>query len=536
MPKKALITVSDKSGLDQWIPYFNENDVEVISTGGTLKYLKTHGLDATPIEEVTGNPEILSGRVKTLGFKIAGGILFRRESAEDVETVKTHGLPEIDLLICNLYPFEQTFQNLLIENQGDFKDSHLDQLIEKIDIGGPTLLRSAVKNHKSVAVVIDPKDYSNLIKEYSENGELPEKTKRELALKAIAHTAEYDSFISKTLEALYNDSKVRVEKWTDGEKLRYGENPHQSAVFYPSQSTDERFEVISGKEPSYNNYLDMNAAFDSVRSFSPLKSPEKISEEFKNQVAVSVIKHAGPCGLSLASDSVKAFDLAWEGDPISAFGSTVCFTHKLESDILDSFKGKFVEIVMAPDFSDDVVRWFKEKKPNLRLVKCPEALWTKNQGFSFKSIWGGVLTQEADEAFSKNWEQVTKNKFPEELIPLGKFAEITGRLLKSNAISICRKTEDGSFQMIGAGQGQPNRVESLEKLAIPRAKEKDNLEKAVLYSDAFFPFRDSIEMAHSHGVKYIVQPGGSKRDQEVVDACDEFGVSMIFTGMRHFNH
>lgn len=509
--KRALVSVSDKTGLVELAQALKQHGVEIISTGGTAKALEQAGIGITPIEKVTGNPEAFGGRMKTISFPIESALLYRRNHAGDVEDATKLGIEPIDLVVCNLYPFEQ-----VVAAQGS-EDERRDQ----IDIGGPTMIRAAAKNFEFVGVCINPDQYEHLIHELTSlQGTLSYETRKSWAGEVFARTAQYDALIART----FQQENLTLPQFK--QTLRYGENSHQSAALYQTNETGvANAKVLQGKELSYNNFLDADACW---------KSTCDALEADKSKVAVTVVKHLNPCGLALSSSPRQALELAWAGDPVSAFGSIIGCSQEVDESFAEFLQDKFIEVVMAPSFSAAAREIFARKK-NLRLLICP--LLAKISEQTWRSISGGLLVQDEDQLISEELHNVTQVKFPEALYGLAQFGIRAAKHLKSNAIALVQQTEKGEFQLVGAGMGQPNRLESLSRLAVPRAQDKGiDLNNVVLISDAFFPFADSIDVAHSHGIRFIVQPGGSIRDQEVIEACDKYGIAMAVTGKRHFRH
>jgi len=498
----------------------------MISTGGTKSFIESLGVQVTSVESLTGYPSILGGRVKTLHPKIFGGILSRRENQGDVSQLTEYDIPDIDLVVVDLYPFESTVASGASEQE----------IIEKIDIGGISLIRAAAKNFKDVVIVPSQNEYQPLLDRLNEkNGETSLEDRKWFAGKAFAVSSHYDAAIFSYFNREETENPSERISLNNGQVLRYGENPHQKATFYkfnnvPSEETLANAQVLQGKALSYNNMLDADAAWkaagDAYHSVSHIQ----------NKVAVSVIKHLNPCGLAVTGNILESLDLAWAGDPISAFGSIICFTETVTKDVAEWFGKKFVEIIIAPEFTEEALEVFGKKK-NLRLLVTPVKSEITNEKL-YRSVSGGMLVQDEDEGMDSQFEKVTEKEFGSEKVNLAKFGVTACKHLKSNAIAIVSKKENGAFWLTGAGMGQPNRLDSLRHLTMPRfnMKEGVNLENSVLISDAFFPFRDSIEAANEYGVKYIVEPGGSIRDQEVIDACNEFGIAMVFTGRRHFKH
>lgn len=523
--KTALISVFHKENLDKIIHKLNDLNVNILSTGGTKSFIESLGVEVTSVESLTGYPSILGGRVKTLHPKVFGGILSRRENQGDVSQLTEYEIPEIDLVIVDLYPFEET----VASGAGE------QDIIEKIDIGGISLIRAAAKNFKDVVIVPSQNEYEPLLEMLNEkSGVTSTEDRKWFATKAFAISSHYDAAIYGFFNAGEEKTAERISL-NDGRVLRYGENPHQESVFYkfnnsPGTVTLSNAKVLQGKALSYNNMLDADAAWKSASDAFHSVS------HIEGKVAVSVIKHLNPCGLAVTNDIMKSLDLAWAGDPISAFGSIICFTDTVTGEVAEWFGKKFVEIIIAPGFTEDALEVFGKKK-NLRLLETPvKDEITKER--LYRSISGGMLVQDEDEGLDQQFETVTSKEFEPDKVSLAKFGITACKHLKSNAIAVVTENGDGSFWLTGAGMGQPNRLDSLRHLTMPRFNMKEGLkiEDSVLISDAFFPFRDSIEAANEYGVKYIIEPGGSIRDQEVIEACNEFGIAMAFTGRRHFKH
>ncbi len=502
---RALISVSDKTGIVDISKELIALGFDIISTGGTSKALKDAGLKVMDISDVTGFPEMLDGRVKTLHPKIHGGLLSLRDNKEHMETIKKHGIELIDLVIVNLYPFEKTIQKANVT---------LEEAIENIDIGGPSMLRSAAKNYRSVGVVTDPADYPVVIAELKANkGQLTAETKARLAVKVFEQTSYYDSLIYNYLSTHY---KTNAGKMPDklllsaskAQDLRYGENPHQKAAYYGKPYT-----CLQGKELSFNNIIDIDAAAMIVADF---KEP-----------AACIIKHTNPCGAAIGKDLVDAYTKALAADPVSAFGGIVGLNGEVTKELAQCLVELFLEVVVAPSYSKEALEILAAKK-NLRLITTD---FTQS-GYDVKRTTHGFLIQDRDDMLTteKELKIVTKNT-PKVIKDLF-FAWKICRHVKSNAIVLAK---DGT--VIGVGAGQMSRIDALD-CAIRKAEEhnKKNLKGCVLASDAFFPFRDCVDKAHKIGVAEIVQPGGSMRDQESIDACNEHGIAMVFTGRRHFKH
>ncbi len=522
--KSALISVYHKNQLDVIIRKLDELDVRIYSTGGTQSFIETLGVSVTPVESLTGYPSILGGRVKTLHPKVFGGILNRRDHEGDRKQVEEYGIPGIDLVLVDLYPFEETVAGGASE----------EDVIEKIDIGGIALIRAAAKNFNDVLIISSQEQYPELIRLLEEkNGETSLEDRRSFAGEAFATSSHYDSAIFNYFSA-GRGIKNRISL-NDGQLLRYGENPHQSAIFYKFNNVAApvslgNAQVLQGKALSYNNLLDADAAWKSASdAFHAVTHT-------KSKVAVSVIKHLNPCGLAVSDNITESLELAWSGDPVSAYGSIICLTDTVTKEIAEWFGKKFVEIIIAPGFTPEALEILGKKK-NLRLLVTP--LKQEKTGEKlYRSVSGGMLVQDEDEGMDTEFRNVTKIQFDHHKLNLAKFGITACKHLKSNAVALASENPDGSFWLTGAGMGQPNRLDSLRQLTIPRFRLKEGvrIEEAVLISDAFFPFRDSIEAANEFGVKFIVQPGGSIRDEEVIQACDEYGIAMLFTGRRHFKH
>ncbi len=523
--KTALVSVFHKANLDSIVHKLNDLNVKILSTGGTKTFIESLGVEVTSVESLTGYPSILGGRVKTLHPKIFGGILSRRENQGDVSQLTEYEIPEIDLVIVDLYPFEDTVASGAEEQE----------IIEKIDIGGIALIRAAAKNFKDVVIVPSQNEYEpllNLLEEKS--GEFSLADRKWFAGKAFSVSSHYDAAIFGYFNQSEDEATERISL-NNGHVLRYGENPHQKATFYkfknsPQEVTLANAEVLQGKALSYNNMLDADAAWKSV------SDAYHSVTHIENKVAVSVIKHLNPCGLAVTGNILESLELAWAGDPISAYGSIICFTDTVTREVAEWFGSKFVEIVIAPEFTPEALEVF-EKKKNLRLLVTPVKKEITGEKL-YRSISGGMLVQDEDEGLDSQFDTVTEREFEPSKINLAKFGITACKHLKSNAIAVVTENENGSFWLTGAGMGQPNRLDSLRNLTMPRFEMKGGLDiqNSVLISDAFFPFRDSIEAANEYGVKYIVEPGGSIRDKEVIEACNEFGIAMVFTGRRHFKH
>ena len=511
--RRALISVSDKRSLIPFAERLSKLGVEILSTGGTCRQLQEAGIDAVEVSSKTGFPEIMGGRVKTLHPTIHGGLLGRRGIDDDV--MAEHGIEPIDLLAVNLYPFEETIAR---------EDATLDDAIENIDIGGPAMIRAASKNHRDVAVVVDPDDYDKVIAAI-EGGKIDEQYRRALAAKAYAHTASYDTaitqYLSSTIDEVAADEKF-LYSGTLAETLRYGENPHQSAAFYRDQKvpagTLAGATQHQGKALSYNNIADSDAALGCVSQFS--------------EPACVIVKHANPCGVAVDSSIGLAYERAFATDPTSAFGGIIAFNRPLDAATAKSIIDRqFVEVIVAPEIESDAYAVLAEKK-NVRVLETG-AVATQTAGFDFKKVSGGLLVQSTDLGEIQESDlTVVTDKTPDaaqmrDLL----FAWKVAKFVKSNAIVFCR---DG--MTIGVGAGQMSRVYSTKIAAIKAADEGLAVDGSAMASDAFFPFRDGIDAAAATGISTIIQPGGSMRDDEVISAANEHGLAMVFTGMRHFRH
>ncbi|MBH1959225.1 MAG: bifunctional phosphoribosylaminoimidazolecarboxamide formyltransferase/IMP cyclohydrolase [Flavobacteriia bacterium] len=502
--KRALISVSDKSGLTDFAKFLEEKNYELISTGGTFKHLKDAGLHPIQIDEVTEFPEMLDGRVKTLHPKVHGGLLAVRNSEEHMKTVQEHGIDLIDMVIVNLYPF---FENANA-------DISLNEKVEFIDIGGPSMLRSGAKNFNSVTVITDVEDYAKVQQEIAEYGAPTLETRKKLAGKVFNLTSAYDGAISKMLldEDYPQYLNASYKKVSD---LRYGENPHQSAAYYASTTENgamKDFEILGGKELSFNNLRDMDLCW-------------KVVNEFKDEMACCAVKHSTPCGVAVGNSALETYTKTFECDPVSIFGGIIGMNFKVDAATAEELNKTFLEIVMAQDFDDDALEILKRKK-NLRIIKIKNPVSDRQ---TWVKIDGGILVQDNDNQFSENIETVTVFKPSAEQEKALLFAQRVVKYVKSNAIVV-----SNGFQALGIGGGQVNRIWATQH-AVERAKEKFSGD-LVLASDAFFPFRDVVDFCAKEGIKAIIQPGGSMRDEESIEAANEHGIPMMFTGMRHFLH
>ncbi|MFC0179503.1 bifunctional phosphoribosylaminoimidazolecarboxamide formyltransferase/IMP cyclohydrolase [Thorsellia kenyensis] len=539
--KRALLSVSDKTGILEFAQALNALNIEILSTGGTAKLLNLHGIPVTEVADHTGFPEMMEGRVKTLHPKIHGGILGRR--GIDDEVMEKHDIGRIDLVAVNLYPFAQTVSQA---------DCTLSKAIENIDIGGPTMVRAAAKNHKDVAIVVNPNDYQAILNELNQTQEktLSFKTRFELAVKAFEHTAHYDGMIANFLgcrvQSPASDETVVDEAPKDltyfprtlnlhlnlKQIMRYGENAHQLAAFYvdaPGVNTNNIGTVSSaivhqGKALSFNNIADTDAALECVKSF--------------NEPACVIVKHANPCGVAIGDNLLSAYDLAYKTDPTSAFGGIIAFNRELDPTTAQSIIDRqFVEVIIAPSVSPNALSLLS-KKPNVRVLSTGNfqqqgSEQTQAVNFDFKRVNGGLLVQQRDEALYEPNELkiVSKREPTEKEMQDALFAWSVAKYVKSNAIVYAK---DG--QTIGIGAGQMSRVYSAKIAGIKAQDEGLEVKGCAMASDAFFPFRDGIDAAAAVGITCVIQPGGSMRDEEVIAAADEHGIAMIFTNMRHFRH
>lgn len=510
MSKRAVLSVSDKQGIVDLAKGLVKLGFELISTGGTYKKLEEAEIPVKYISEVTGFPEILDGRVKTLHPMIHGGIL-ARDSEEHREQAANHGIQYIDLVIVNLYPFRETIAKPGVS---------FEEAIENIDIGGPTMVRSAAKNHERVTIVVNPARYSELIQVLQQEGKVPAGMRQRLAAEAFAHTAEYDRLVAGYLERQLETEgafppvlRVSTAKVQD---LRYGENPQQKAAFYANgeEGTLAAGRQLQGKELSYNNWVDMDAAWSTVREFS--------------ECAAVIIKHTNPCGVAVGGVVLEAYERALAADPVSAYGGILAFNQVLDRATAQAISERFFEVIIAPEFSPEA-RDILREKVNLRLFAVGRED-KASLGWKIRSVDGGYLVQEVDEGTTpvSEWEVVTKHQPTEQDLRELEFAWKVVKHVKSNAISVCR-----NGQSLGVGAGQMNRVGSV-KIALEQAGEMAN--GAYLASDAYFPFPDSLEEAARAGIRAIVQPGGSIRDEAVIEAANNLNIIMLFTHRRHFQH
>ena len=519
MVKRALISVSDKTGIVEFAQKLNDLGVSIISTGGTFKVLKEAGIPVINISDVTGFPECLDGRVKTLHPNIHAGLLAMRSNPEHMKQVEELNVELIDMVVVNLYPFKQTIMK---------PDVTLADAIENIDIGGPTMLRAAAKNYQDVSVVIDPTDYEQVLSEIKETGAVSVKTNFYLAAKVFNHTAYYDTMIANYLRdkaglPKYPDTiSMTFEKVQD---MRYGENPHQSAAFYKEVGNSDGMlsgiEQLHGKELSFNNINDLHGALELLK-------------EFDEEPTVVACKHSNPCGVASGKDIHEAYVRAYNTDPVSIFGGILCANRKIDKATAEEISKIFLEIVLAPDFDDDALEVLEQKK-NIRLLKLKDVMKKQPEtAYDVKKVSGGILIQDIDSKLLGDELKVVTDRKPtekemEDLLFTWKVVKFT----KSNGIAIGKDK-----QSVGIGPGQVNRIWATEQAIDHGTKQlgADVVKGAVLASDAFFPFDDCVEAAHKAGITAIIQPGGSNRDQDSIDACNKYGIAMVFTGMRHFRH
>ena len=510
--KRALISVSDKSGIIEFAQVLVSKDIEIISTGGTAKLLKDNNIPVTEVSEYTGYPEMMAGRVKTLNPIIHGGILARR--GVDEKVMAENDIKPIDLVVVNLYPFQSTI---------DDPDCSIEDAIENIDIGGPAMLRSSAKNYLSVTVVVDCKDYQLILNELNDNNDTSLETRRKLALKTFEHTAQYDGAIANYLgqeeDGFSNTLNLQFVK---SQTMRYGENPHQNAAFYKEIKSNKACipssKQIQGKPLSFNNLADADAALECVRNFD---NPSCV-----------IVKHANPCGVATRESILSAYQHAYKTDPTSAFGGIIAFNRELDKKTARSIIDKqFVEVIIAPSVNNDAQMVLSDKE-NIRVLVCG-SLSKPKPTLDFKSISGGLLVQDKDlgQLDIKDLKCVTKIQPTPEQIKDLLFAWKVAKCVKSNAIVYAK-----NLMTIGIGAGQMSRIYSAKIAGIKATDENLVVEGSVMASDAFFPFRDGIDAAAKAGIKAIIHPGGSLRDKDVIDAANEHDIAMIFTGMRHFKH
>ncbi len=586
--KKAVLSVSNKSGLIELAEVLKKWDVEIISTGGTARKLQEKKFPVTPISKITGNSkdDYFDGRMKTISFNYESALLYKRSNPAHKTQAEELGIPQIDLVVCNLYPFEEVIKksNVTVEDA-----------IENIDIGGPCMIRAAAKNYEGIAVVVEPVQYSEIIKELEKNkGSISLEMRQRLMVRAYEKAADYDAAVHTFFGKRFADQNIKRLKYMDGIQLgRYAENWHQKGWLYKSETRDQKSEIpnipwakqLHGGPLGYNNYLDAEAALQSVLELKacPSRQQQGMPGTARDSIAVSVIKHANPCGYATGETLLEAFERAWQGDPVSAFGSVIALTRPLDLDVAKILGERFIEVVIAPGFNEDALQYIKglgKKKAGLRLLKyTPQAKAATVDRTVLRFITGGLLEQELDNKFylAKSIKElfkppfktkcpnsgkeftlgmVTKNKISDRRAGLYEFGLYHVKHVKSNAIIIAREYRDGYYQVLGMGCGQPNRKDSV---ALAGQRARDNLtrefkdkaktgspeqylaqelqsDNVVLVSDAFFPFRDGIDNVAQTGVRYVIQPGGSIKDDEVIKAANEHKMGMLFTGVRKFYH
>lgn len=517
---RVLMSVSDKTYLEDLARVFVQLGTEIIATGGTAAALKKVNIPYRTVEQFAQSPEVFGGRIKTLTFKLQSALLFDRNNPTHVNEAKDNQIEAIDCVVCNFYPFEnKANENLSIE-----------EMIEYIDIGGPTMVRSSAKNFSNVLVLTDPNDYEKVIMELkTKSGSVSYQTRLDMMKKAFKHVFQYDR---------------AIDEYFSKQDLRYGENPQQKAYFVPSSKFSRiAWADTTGKvQLSYNNMLDTHAAFSTMVDAVQTATPK--------HGVVSIVKHNNPCGLASAPSLIEALERAWASDPVSSFGGVLAFSAPVTSECVRFLQKRFVEVICAPGFEEGVLEDLATHKQKVRIVhsKFNSEKEKDSERFERHSIEGGTLVQEMDAYSFEELHSVTKNKFPKEKMALSRFAIIAAKFTKSNAITLAYEHPDKGFQLISMGSGQPNRVDAIRRLTFPKAIE--NLEKqfgsqdkakaiiseCVMVSDAFFPFEDNVEEAHKFGVKYIIQPGGSIKDADVIACADRLNISMAFTGKRHFRH
>jgi phosphoribosylaminoimidazolecarboxamide formyltransferase/IMP cyclohydrolase len=528
MIKQALISVSDKTGVLDFARALDVLGVKILSTGGTAKLLQENGVPVTEVADYTGFPEMLDGRVKTLHPKVHGGILARRDFPEHIAKLEEHNIPQIDMVVVNLYPFQQTVAK---------EECSLEDAIENIDIGGPTMLRSAAKNHRDVVVVVDPADYGVVLAEMKgsggDAGPVSYETKFRLAKKVFAHTAQYDGAITNYLTSLGDDRAHATRSnfpatlnmgFEKVQEMRYGENPHQGAAFYRDLVTIDgalaNYRQLQGKELSYNNIADADAAWECVKSLGGMQQA----------AGCVIVKHANPCGVAIGVDALDAYSRALQTDPTSAFGGIIAFNVEVDGKAAEALAKLFVEVLIAPSFTAEA-RQIMSAKQNVRLLEI--ALGAGQNAYDVKRVGGGLLVQSPD---AKNvgiddLRVVSKlQPSPQQLQDL-MFAWRVAKFVKSNAIVFC-----GNGMTLGVGAGQMSRIDSARIASIKAQNAGLSLAGSAVASDAFFPFRDGLDVVVDAGATCVIHPGGSMRDQEVIDAADERGVVMLYTGTRHFRH
>lgn len=532
MIKRALISVSNKEGIIEFAKELRNLNIEILSTGGTAKLLREAGIEVKDVSEITGFPECLDGRVKTLHPAVHGGILAIRNNGKHMKTLENLNIDTIDLVVINLYPFKET----ILRNRDEgieplcpskslslcpAENVKLEDAIENIDIGGPAMLRAAAKNYNDVTVVIDPKDYDAVIKEIKNNGNTGIETRYNMALKVFEHTAHYDGLIADYLRTKTEKSDIFPQNLTltyeKIQDLRYGENPHQKAAFYKeignNKGTLANAIQLQGKELSFNNINDANGAIELLKEFE--------------EPTVVAVKHTNPCGVASGNDIYCAWQKAYESDKISIFGGIIAVNRVITEQIAEEMIEIFLEVIIAPDFTEEALKVFA-KKDNLRLIRIKEISLNYKQGLHIKKVQGGILIQYEDNSLLEEFKIVTDISPGKDEMEDLLFAFKVVKHVKSNAIVFARNK-----QTLAIGPGQTSRIWALQNAI---RSSVHSLEESVLASDAFFPFRDCVDEAAKAGITAIIQPGGSIKDNSSIEACNEYGISMVFTGMRHFKH
>ena len=519
---RALISVSDKAGIADFAKQLQEKfNVEILSTGGTAKLLSDNGIPVIEVSDYTGFPEMMDGRVKTLHPKVHGGLLGRRGTDDAI--MKEHNIPPIDMVVVNLYPFEETIAKA---------DCDLPTAIENIDIGGPTMLRAAAKNHAAVTVIVDADDYDRILDEMDKNsGAISDATRFDLAVKTFEHTSNYDGAIANYLGTIETDDSGDIQKtefprtfnsqYIKTQEMRYGENPHQNAAFYVEATSKEACIAtavqMQGKELSYNNIGDTDAALECVKQFE--------------EPACVIVKHANPCGVAVDRDILNAYERAYATDPESAFGGIIAFNQTLDAETAKAIVDRqFVEVIIAPEVTEEAIEIIKAKK-NVRLLTCGMLSRKPVNRLDFKRVNGGLLVQDADLVLYNDLKVVTKREPTRKEMDDLVFTWKVAKYVKSNAIVYGR-----DLMTVGVGAGQMSRINSARIAGIKAEHAKLEVKGSVMASDAFFPFRDGLDQAAENGIAAVIQPGGSMRDEEVIAAADEHDIAMVFTGMRHFRH
>ncbi len=509
--KRAIISLSDKNNLINFANRLVEQDYVIYSTGGTLNTLLNNQIPAKSVSEITNFPEIMNGRVKTLHPKIHGGILGIPDNELHLSQAKEHGIEFFDLVVVNLYPFEETINN---------SNASWEDIIENIDIGGPSMIRSSAKNYKYVTILTDPEDYELVLNEIKTNGQTSLNTRLYLAQKAFALTAYYDSLIANTFNKSLNTPNISYLNfgYPLKEELRYGENPHQNACFY-ERTNESLIKVIHGKQLSYNNYLDIDAAIKLVGKF--------------DETCVAILKHTNPCGVALGKNVIDAYNKAFATDKVSPYGGIVITNQEVDLNAAEKINEIFTEIILAPSFTDEALIKLKKKKDRRLVIVDFSKFYTLKNFNVVSSCLNGYLVQQPDidTLNIDQWAIVTKTKPTENQFKSMEFAWKVVSMLKSNAVCFAKDN-----QTIGIGTGQTNRIDSV-KIALNRANEMNlSINDTICASDGYFPFRDSIDYLAKMGINAVIQPGGSKSDEDVINACNELGITMIFTNRRHFRH